>query len=147
MPHSYTNVLIHYAFSTRERRKCIRTEWLPEVWAYMAGVEKNHDIPILKIGGMEDHAHVLLALPGTMTSAQAIQTLKANTSRWLRERIPDFEWQQGYGVFSVSASLASTVKEYIENQAEHHKQRTFEDEFLALLNKCGVLYDPKFVLG
>ncbi len=147
MPHSYTNVLIHYAFSTRERRKCIRTEWLPEVWAYMAAVGKNHDIPILKIGGMEDHAHVLLALPGTMTSAQAIQTLKTNTSRWLRERIPDFEWQQGYGVFSVSASLAGTVKKYIGSQAEHHKKRSFEEEFLALLKKCGVPYDPRFVFG
>jgi len=98
-------------------------EWLPEVWAYMAGVRKNHDIPILKIGGM------------------------ANTSRWLRERIPDFEWQQGYGVFSVSASLAGTVKKYIENQAEHHKTRTFEEEFLALLKRCGVPYDAKFVFG
>ncbi len=113
----------------------------------MAGVGKNHDIPILKIGGMEDHAHVLLALPGTMTSAQAVQTLKANTSRWLRERVADFEWQQGYGVFSVSASLAPTVKRYIESQAEHHQTRTFEEEFLALLKKCGVPYDPKFVFG
>lgn len=147
MPHSYTNVLIHYAFSTRERRKCIRTEWLPEVWAYMAQVGKNHDIPILKVGGMEDHAHVLLALPGTVGSAQAIQTLKANTSRWLRERVSDFAWQEGYGVFSVSASLAASVKQYIENQAEHHKKRTFEEEFLALLRKSGVAYDPKFVFG
>ncbi len=108
---------------------------------------KNHEIPVLKIGGMEDHVHVLLALPGTMTSAHAIQTLKANTSRWLRERVPDFEWQEGYGVFSVSASLAPTVKRYIEQQAEHHKTRTFEEEFVVLLNKCGVPYDPKFVFG
>ena len=83
----------------------------------------------------------------TQTLAHAVQVLKANSSRWMRQRVPTFAWQQGYGAFSVSASVANTVKKYIENQAEHHKRRSFEDEFLALLKKSGVPYDPKFVFG
>ena len=104
-------------------------------------------LTVIKIGGMEDHAHILFALPADVTLAHAVQVLKANSSRWMRERVPKFAWQEGYAAFSVSASVAAAVKKYIENQAEHHKRRSFEEEFVMLLEKSGVAYDRKFVFG
>jgi REP element-mobilizing transposase RayT len=147
MPHSYTNNLLHVVFSTRERKPTIPTASLRELWAVMAGIGRNHRLTVIKIGGMPDPAHILFGLPSDVTLAHAVQVFKANSSRWMHEHVPKFAWQQGYGAFSVSASVAGAVKKYIENQAEHHKRRSFEDEFLALLKKSGVAYNPKFVFG
>lgn len=90
---------------------------------------------------------MLIALPASTTLAKAIQTFKANSSRWIGEHGIGFAWQQGYAAFSVSASNRNAVVKYIERQAEHHRKRSFEDEFVALLKKSGVSYDPKFVFG
>jgi len=147
MPHSYANNLVHVVFSTHERKPTIPAASLSELWAVMAGIGRNHRLSVIKIGGMQEHVHILFALPADVTLAHAVQVIKANSSRWVRERVREFAWQQGYAAFSVSASVAGTVKKYIENQAEHHKRRSFEDEFLALLKKSGVPYDPKFVFG
>ena len=147
MPHSYANNLLHVVFSTRERRPTIPASALAELWAVIAGIGRNHRLAMIKVGGMADHVHILFALPADVTLAHAVQVLKANSSRWMRQQVREFSWQQGYGAFSVSASAAGVVKKYIENQAEHHKRRSFEDEFLALLKKSGVPYDPKFVFG
>jgi putative transposase len=90
---------------------------------------------------------LLIALPASITLAKAMQTFKANSSRWIGEHGTDFAWQHGYAAFSVSASNRDAVLEYIEHQADHHRKRSFEDEFVALLKKSGVSYDPKFVFG
>jgi REP element-mobilizing transposase RayT len=147
MAHSYANNLVHCVFSTQERRNLIAVDLQPRLWAYVIGVSKNHGIEALATGGTANHAHTLIALPANMALSKAIQTIKANSSRWVREHGIEFAWQEGYGAFSVSASQAPAVKAYIHNQAEHHKKRSFEDEFLALLKKSGVPYDPKFVFG
>jgi REP element-mobilizing transposase RayT len=89
----------------------------------------------------------LIALPATIALATVVQTLKANSSRWIGKHGLDFAWQEGYGAFSVSASNVSAVKQYIAHQLEHHAKHSFEDEFVSLLRKSGVAYDPKFVLG
>ncbi len=147
MPHSYVNNLLHVVFSTRERKPIVPAASLAELWAVLAGIGRNHRLTVIKIGGMEEHVHALFALPADVTLAHAVQVLKANSSRWMRQRVPRFAWQEGYGAFSVSASQAGAVKRYIENQPEHHKRRSFEEEFVALLKKSGVPYDPKFVFG
>ena len=147
MPHSYANNLLHVVFSTRERKPTIPAASFAELWAVLAGIGRNHHLTVIKIGGMADHVHILFALPANVTLAYAVQVFKANSSRWMRERVPKFAWQEGYAAFSVSASGVGAVKKYIENQPEHHKRRSFEEEFLALLKKCGVAYDPKFVFG
>ncbi len=98
-------------------------------------------------GGTTNHLHILLVLPSDMPLSKAVQILKANSSRWLGEHGIDFAWQEGYAAFSVSASQVSAVREYIRNQAAHHQRRNFEEEFLALLKKSGIAYDPKHVLG
>ena len=147
MPHSYVNNLLHVVFSTRERKPTIPAASFAELWAVLAGIGRNHRLTVIKIGGMADYVHILFALPADVTLAHAVQVFKANSSRWMRERVPTFAWQEGYAAFSVSASGVGAVKKYIENQPEHHKRRSFEEEFLAMLEKCGVAYDPKFVFG
>jgi len=147
MPHSYPNILVHCVFSTRERRPTIPNDVQPKLWRYVAGVARNHGISVVECGGISNHLHILLVLPSDMPLSKAVQILKANSSRWLGEHGIDFAWQEGYAAFSVSASQLDTVREYIQNQAAHNQRRNFEEEFIALLKKSGVAYDPKHVLG
>jgi len=147
MAHTYPNVLIHCVFSTKQRRASIPDELREKLSMYFVGIGKGHDIPVLCAGGTANHAHLLFVLPATMPLAKAIQVLKANSSRWLGEHGFDFAWQEGYGAFSVSASNRDSVRHYIEHQAEHHAKHSFEDEFVSLLRKSNVEYDPQFVFG
>lgn len=147
MSHSYPNVLIHCVFSTKERSNSIPTELQEKLWKYLAKIGACHKIPVLEVGGTANHIHLLLALPADVPLSKAIQVLKANSSRWMGEHGIDFWWQQGYGAFSVSASNAARVREYITHQAQHHRKRSFEQEFFALLSGSGVTYDANFVFG
>ena len=148
MPHSYTANHLHIVFSTRERRKQISAELRPKLWAYIAGVGRNHDLVIHEVGGHDDHAHALISLPATATLAAAIQSLKAVSSKWMHgNSIPDFAWQQGYGAFSVSESNMERVREYIRNQEEHHKKVPFKDEFRELLRLHGIEFDERYAFG
>ena len=102
----------------------------------------------LAIGGTADHVHALLSLPGMMSFAKAVQLIKGGSSKWIHDTLPrqsKFEWQEGYGAFSVSASQAPKTIAYINNQKEHHRKKTFEEEFLALLEKHGIEYDSRLV--
>lgn len=116
----------------------------PRLWAYMAAICQNNKIFVYAIGGMEDHVHMLMRLPPTLAQAQAILLVKGDSSKWMGK---GFAWQKGYGSFSVSKSLVPTVIRYIENQERHHRKMSFEDEFIALLKKHGVEFDPKYVFG
>ncbi len=147
MSHSYPNVLVHFVFSTRERRPLIPADVQPRLWRYLSGIARGHKITLLECGGTTNHLHVLLVLPSDMPLSKAVQILKANSSRWLSEHEINFAWQEGYAAFSVSASQLGAVRQYIQNQAAHHQRRNFEEEFIALLKKSGVAYDPKYVLG
>ena len=147
MPHSYCCNWQHIVFSTKDRAKLIREEIQPELWPYVAGIAKNHDMQPFAIGGISDHIHILVALPATKDISKAVQEIKANSSRWLHERVRGFQWQEGYASFSVSKSNIPAVAKYIGRQKEHHRRQTFEQEFIALLEKHGVEYDPKYVFG
>jgi putative transposase len=147
MSHSYASIRLHIVFSTKERRPFIATESQPRLWAYTAGVARKIGGEAIEIGGMPDHMHALVAIPATLTVAELIQKLKANSSRWMHENgASAFEWQKGYGVFSVSASATESVRSYIRNQAEHHKRHTFEEEFVSLLKRYGIEYDAERIL-
>jgi len=147
MAHKFANVLIHLVFSTKERRNLIPQELLPKLWNYIIGIGKNRDIPALAAGGTPNHAHILFALSSDISVAKAVQTFKANSSRWVGEHGINFAWQEGYGAFSVSPSNIDGVKDYIRNQPEHHSKRSFEEEFIALLRKSGVHFEPDEVFG
>ena len=147
MAHTYPNVLVHCMFSAKNRANSIPEDLREKLSMYFVGIGKGHGIPVLCAGGTANHGHLLIALPVTVPLAKAIQVLKANSSRWLGEHGFDFAWQEGYGAFSVSASNAGAVRHYIEHQAEHHAKHSFEDEFVSLLRKSSVAYDPQFVFG
>jgi putative transposase len=147
MAHSYSTNLVHLVFSTKGRLPLIKPEWQNELWRNLVGIGRNRKIIVAAVGGIEDHVHILFFLPSTMTLAKAIQELKANSSRWMRERDRRFSWQQGYGAFGVSQSNKQVVIDYIDNQAAHHRKMTFQEEFIALLKKHEVAYDPKWIWG
>jgi len=145
MAHTYPNVLVHCIFSTKNRSNSIPDDLREKLSMYFVGIGKGRDIPVLCAGGTANHAHMLIVLPATVSLAKAIQLLKANSSRWLAEHGFDFVWQEGYGAFSVSASNADAVRHYLEHQDEHPAKHSFEDEFVSLLRKSNVAYDPEFV--
>lgn len=147
MSHTYAQNVVHVVFSTKDRRKVIDREFRPQLWAYVTGICRKLDIHVHCIGGTEDHIHLLLQVPPVLTLSKALATIKANSSRWASEQGHKFAWQQGYGAFSVSASVIPVVVGYIQNQETHHKKMDFEAEFVALLKKHGIEFDPKYVLG
>jgi putative transposase len=116
MSHSYCTNLIHCVFSTKYRQPSIPEDMLEKLWAYISGIAENHSISTLAIGGVTNHVHLLIAIPQTITVASAVNALKANSSRWMHEHNREFDWQNGYGEFSVSPSQVEPVKEYIRTQ-------------------------------
>ena len=143
MSHTYSANFVPCVFSTKNCANSIPTELLENLWAYLLGIANNLKITPLAIGGTENHVHVLVGLPTKMSVSEAVQKLKANSSRWLGEQGMDFQWQDGYGSFSVSPSMLSIVREYIRNRGRHHEKRSFEDELRGLLDPCGIAYDPE----
>lgn len=136
MRHTHVSIRIHCVFSTKERRGSIPEELQPRLWAFIGGIARRVGMKAIAVGGMSDHVHVLLLLPATMALAKAVQTLKANSSRWLHEITgKPFEWQEGYAAFSVSISQTDATVRYIHNQREHHAKRGFDEEFARMLEQ------------
>jgi putative transposase len=107
--HSFAKNHIHLVFSTKDRRDTIAREWQPRMWAYIAGICKNHEMVCLAVGGTQNHVHLLLQLPPKLALAKAVLLLKANSSKWMGEQGKSFSWQEGYGAFSVSSSNLDQV--------------------------------------
>lgn len=147
MAHKFPNILVHLVFSTKERANLIPAELLPRLAKYFAGIGRNHGIPVLAVAGISNHVHLLIALPSDMSPAKAVQILKANSSRWIRQHGIAFTWQEGYGAFSVSSSNKAAVVNYIEHQAEHHHGRSYEAEFETMIRKSGMRFDAEEAFG
>jgi len=149
MSHTYCCSLFHCVFSTKERRKTIAPEIQARLWAYMGGVARKREMKALAVGGTVDHAHILLSLPSSLPVADAMREIKSESTRWMRDAgaVKDFEWQAGYGAFSIGSAQVSATVAYIANQEEHHRKRDFQAEFLAFLKKHHIEYDPRYVWG
>ena len=142
--HSFTHCLMHCVFSTKHREPRLSIEVRTRLWPYLGGIARQNDTKALAVGGVADHVHVLLSLPATLSTAKAMQLLKGNSSKWLHESFPplhDFAWQEGYGAFSIGVSGVEDTIRYIESQEEHHRARTFRDEFEGFLRKHGMPFD------
>ena len=146
---THQHLLYHIVFSTKDRRPLLQdNSFRDDVWSYMAGVAKNLDGFAVDIGGYFDHAHLLVHIPAKIAVSEFVGKVKANTSKHINENrnaVLKFHWQDGYGAFTVSRSQASAVTQYIKSQMEHHAKRSFKDEFLAMLKKHEIDYDPRYV--
>ncbi len=148
MAKSYTNLLYHIVFSTRERRPLITPERRPRLYEYLGGAVRSEGGISLAIGGIEDHLHLLAKLRPDKALSDLLRTLKANSSGWMHDVFPDardFRWQNGYGAFTVSTSQVPAISNYIANQEKHHKRLTFRDEFIFMLRKNQVEFDEKYL--
>jgi len=147
MGHAYTSLLFHCVFSTKDRCNSITPEIEPRLWAYIGGLARQHGFKALTVGGMEDHLHILLSLPSTVPIANAMREIKSGSSHWMRESCaqPDFEWQEGYGAFSIGWAQVESTRAYIDGQKEHHRKRDFQSELIAFLKKHQVDYDPRYI--
>ncbi|MEO6907931.1 MAG: IS200/IS605 family transposase [Abditibacteriaceae bacterium] len=148
MPQSLCAVYIHLIFSTKDRRSLLADSFRSDLHAYLGGVLKERKSIPLSINSMPDHIHLLFTLPRTITLAKLVEEIKTSSSKWIKkqgESVALFQWQAGYGVFSISTNQIKTMRRYIENQQLHHQTINFQDEFLWLLQKHGVAYDPKYV--
>lgn len=145
---AHHGILLHVVFSTKYRFKCISEKSSDDLYGYIGGTIKEHDATLIAAGGIEDHVHLLTKISPKYAISSTIQLLKANSSRWINENgklNAKFSWQRGYGAFSVSESMAETVRRYIDCQREHHQRRSFEDEYLELLHRHNIEFDPRFV--
>ena len=149
MPQSLANVLLHVVFSTKHRRPFLNTPDARNVMTgYLIGTLQNIDCPSVIVGVVEDHVHILCNLHRTISIAKLLEETKTNSSIRIKEegdRLQDFQWQSGYGVFAVSQSNVGPVRKYIANQEEHHRRRTFQEEFRLLLERHGLAYDERYV--
>jgi len=150
MGHTFSNLLVHVVFSTHERRPLIHDSFRPRLHEYLCGLARQEFRQALSVGGTDNHIHGLLALRADLSVSDAMRKWKTLSSKWVHETFPaerDFAWQEGYGAFTVSRSNVSKVAAYIEGQVEHHKKMTFEEEFVALLKRHGIEYDPRYIWG
>lgn len=148
MPSAYTQNYYHAVFSTNQRRPLITPDIEPRLHAFMGGILRDLHCTALAINGMADHVHLLVRYPSDLAHADLVRHVKSRSSRWVNETLPGeirFSWQEGYGGFTVSRSMVEDVAAYIARQKEHHARQSFQDEFLELLRRHGVEFDPAVV--
>jgi putative transposase len=146
---SSTHLCLHYhlIFGTKHHNPIIAPQWRNRLHAYIGGIIASLDGTPEIVGGVADHVHILAGLRATHSLADVLRELKSSSSRWIHEEIniPAFAWQEGYGAFTVSASQREMVRRYIAGQEEHHRTRTFREEYLGFLQKSGVAYDERYL--
>jgi putative transposase len=148
MPSTHHGILIHVIFSTKNRKPLIGDTWQDDLFAYMGVTARDHKATILCSGGIEDHVHLLAKLHPSFALADTIQLIKSNSSRWVNSEQKlnsRFEWQRGYGAFSVSQSQADKVKHYIQTQRDHHRSQSFREEYLTTLRRHAIEFDERYV--
>ena len=148
MPQSLCAVYIHLVFSTKERRALLTDSMRPDLHAYFGGILKERGSSPVSINSVPDHVHLLFSLPRTITIAQMMEDLKKASSKWIKKQDVAsslFQWQAGYGAFSISTNQIKKVLQYIENQQAHHQMVDFREEFIWLCEKHGVTYDQRYL--
>ncbi|MBX2992412.1 MAG: IS200/IS605 family transposase [Bacteroidetes bacterium] len=148
MAHTYVQLLTHIVFSTKHRQPVMTSDLRERLFPYIGGIFRELEGSALLINGVADHVHVLAFLPAKRALSDIMRDVKANSSGWVHKQFPqqkNFAWQTGYGAFSVSKSNLEVVKNYIANQEEHHRRKTFQEEYVGLLKKHGIEYDERYI--
>jgi len=148
MPQSLARLHIHLIFSTKNREPVLHEAVRNELHAYMATVLQNFGCPPVLINSVADHVHILFELGRTVAVSDAVEEVKKSSSKWIKtqgDAFTGFAWQAGYGAFAVSESNVATVREYIATQQEHHRKKTFQEEYRAFLERHNVAFDERYV--
>ena len=148
MAQSLASIFVHLVFSTKNRAPLIRPDIEGQLHAYLATIFHECQCPALKVGGMPDHVHALFSLHRTKTLADIVEEVKKCSSKWIKTKgddYRDFQWQAGYGAFSVSESAITSVREYIANQRTHHQDRDFQNELRVMLTKHKIEFDERYL--
>ena len=148
MANTFTSLHYHVVFSTKNRQPWILPDIEQRVWAYLGGLARDNDMKPIRFGGIENHVHLLFGIPPAIAVSKAVQLLKGASSKWMKENFPgttNFGWQDGYAAFTVSKSQLPEIEAYIQNQREHHRLKSFEEEYRAFLDKHGITYDERYL--
>lgn len=148
MPSTLTSLLYHVVFSTKLRQPLIEPRWRDDLYAVIGGIVRAEGGVLLAAGGTADHVHLLLSLSPTCCLSDAMRAVKSRSSRWARLRrqaAGRFQWQGGYGAFTVSKSHLSPVRDYIQRQDQHHRRVSFQEELIRLLERQGIEYDARYL--
>jgi REP element-mobilizing transposase RayT len=148
VPQSLSKILLHIVFSTKNREFWISESLQPRLHAYLAGACRAMNSEALRVGGTDNHVHIACTLPRTLTVSRLLEEIKKSSSQWVKkqgEANTQFTWQAGYGAFSLGQSQLSALVRYIDNQREHHRIHSFDDELRDLLQKYGVPYDERYL--
>ena len=146
MPQSYGHAYIHIVFGTKHRESILTSQLHTEFARYITPIFRDCKAQLIAEGGMPDHIHLLIDLGRESSLATVLREIKSKSSAWLRKKTgSEFSWQHGYGYFSVSPGHLKNVVNYIQNQEEHHRKKTFQEEFEEILKAAGIEYDPKYL--
>jgi putative transposase len=148
MGSTLTNLLYHIVFSTKLRQELLTSELCAELYPYIGGVIRGEKGRLIKMGGTQDHIHLLSVIPPSISVSDMLRRIKANSSKWVNDEQKmrfHFSWQRGYGAFSVSESAVNNVSRYIDEQETHHKRMSFQEEFLLMLKKHNIPYDERYI--
>ncbi len=148
MANTYSQIYVHIVFAVKYRQNLIQKAWQDQLHQYICGIVKGKEQKVYAIGGVADHIHVLISIKPNIAISDVVRDIKANSSKWINEKgfvRGKFHWQEGFGAFSVGHSQLDVVIAYIENQEEHHRKKTFTDEYIALLQVFNIQYDEKYL--
>ena len=149
MPNTYTQIHLQIVFVVKFRKASIEPLWKERLYQYIIGILKGHGHKMIAINGMPDHLHLLIGMRPNQSLSELVQDVKGSSSKWINEQgltKERFAWQEGYGAFSYAKSNLPLVVRYIENQEEHHRKKTFQEEYLEFLQEFDVDYDPRYIM-
>ena len=149
MANSYTQIYVQFVFAVENRISLIKSAWKDELYKYITGIVQNNKHKLIAINGMPNHIHIFIGYKPNQLIPNLLQGIKRDSSKWINKKgfvTGHFEWQEGYGAFSYSHSQIDQVAKYIISQEQHHKKRTFSEEYLALLKKFNIPYDERYIL-
>ncbi len=150
MANTYTQLYFQFVFAVQNRISFIQSDWKDELYKYITGIVQNNKHKLIAISGMPNHLHVFVGYKPHQLIPDLLQDIKGSSSEWINRRNlakGKFSWQEGYGAFSYSHSHIDNVVKYIMNQEEHHKKRTYREEYIELLEKFNIAYDEKYILN
>jgi Transposase and inactivated derivatives len=148
MSNTYTQIHLQFVFAVRNRNALIHRSWKDELYQYITGIVQKNNHKLIVINGMPDHIHMLIGMRPAQSVSDLLQDIKASSTNWINEKRFSnykFQWQDGYGAFSYSKSQIPAVVNYILNQEEHHRKKTFMEEYREILEKLGIDFNDRFI--